>query len=409
MSTGRAIEAVTQALRAGLASLAPVTARPLDRARTGAANGPQLNLYLYDVAPNAAWRNLEPPTQAGGGAGLHPPLALDLRYLLTAYGDGDDEIAAHRLLGEAMQVLHDGAVLARAGLKGVLAEAGVHLQPDRVRLTPVHLGTDEQSRLWTAFQTNYRISVAYQVSVVLIDTLDPPAAPLPVLKRGRAPVDEQGRDEGVPAGASAGPRLDRVTVEAWRGNDSVPARTGDRLVVEGAGLTGGPVRARFDHPRLAQPIWADAAPGSTAARVLLSVPAALPAGFATLVLAVGPPEGPRITSNALPLPVAVRLGRPSVLPVPGRPGTVRVTVPSDRLLVDDQAVLLLAGGGQTAPNTRVRAGAVLSFDLPHPGAAGAVVTLRLRVDGVDSVPLPEPDPAKPLPTRFDPVQQVVLP
>src|SRR5262245_19539981 len=58
MSTGRAIEAITQTLRSLLTRVtAQVTARPPDQARD--AGGEQLNLFLYDVAPNPAWRNLE--------------------------------------------------------------------------------------------------------------------------------------------------------------------------------------------------------------------------------------------------------------------------------------------------------------------------------------------------------------
>ncbi|GAA2809426.1 DUF4255 domain-containing protein [Kitasatospora sp. CM 4170] len=409
MSTGRAIEAVTQTLRSVLGPVtALVTARPPDQARGAGASGDQLNLFLYDVAPNAAWRNLEPPARSGGG-GLHPPLALDLHYLLTAYADHQDETTAHRLLGQAMQVLHDGAVLTRAKLGGVLGDAGVHLQPERVRLTPVHLGLDEQSKLWSGFQTPYRLSVAYRASVVLIDTGRPSEAPLPVLRRGRGPLDALGRDEGVPASAgSTAPRLDRITVAAWRGNASLPARSGDQLVLDGAGLAGGPVRARFDHPRLAEPVWAAAGPGSTAEQVRVPLPGTLPAGVATVTVAVGPAAGPALTSNALPLPVAVRLGRP----VLGAAGArdVLVTVPCDRLQ-EGQSVLLLAGGDQLAPVQPARAGVAPSFRVPRPASGGARLTLRLRVDGIDSIPLadPDPDPAEPLPTVFDPAQQVVLP
>src|SRR5881296_619528 len=106
MSTGQAIEAVTLTLRNLLSSVSPnVTSRPLDRART-AGGTQQINLFLYEVVPNGALRNAELPTQRGS-SGLHPPLALDLRYLLTAYSDTDEDATAHRLLGEAMLILHD--------------------------------------------------------------------------------------------------------------------------------------------------------------------------------------------------------------------------------------------------------------------------------------------------------------
>jgi hypothetical protein len=410
MSTGRAIEAVTLALRALLQPVAPhVTARTLDQARAGGPVGHQLNIFLYDVTPNGAWRNQEPPGPAAGG-GLHPPLALDLRYLLTAYGDAADDAPAHRILGEAMSILHDNAVLARDSLKAMLAEAGVHLQPDRVRLTQVHLGSEELSRLWAAFQTNYRLSVAYQASLVLIDTGHRPAVALPVLRRGRAAVDPQGRDEGPVLVAGAGPVLDQVSVEAWRGNAALPARTGDRLVIEGQGLGATVVRARFDHPRLPGPLWAAAAPESTDRRVVVPLPDALPAGFATMAVALGTPGQDEVVtvSNSLPLPVAVRLEQ-LVRGAVGA-GKVRITVRCDRL-TDGQVVLLLGDGAQVPPVAPVLAGASLTFDLPTARPSGTPLTVRLRVDGVDSIPLPDPDPdpAKPLPRAFDQKQQVVLP
>jgi hypothetical protein len=39
-----------------------------------------------------------------------------------------------------------------------------------VRVTLQPLSLEEMSRLWSTFQTQYRLSVAYEVSVVLIDS-----------------------------------------------------------------------------------------------------------------------------------------------------------------------------------------------------------------------------------------------
>jgi hypothetical protein len=49
--------------------------------------GPSLNLFLYRVSPNPGWRNAVLPSMNAGGERLtNPPLALDVHYLLTAYG-----------------------------------------------------------------------------------------------------------------------------------------------------------------------------------------------------------------------------------------------------------------------------------------------------------------------------------
>src|SRR5438045_3368460 len=65
-----------------------VTALPPDRIpATNADEKSQLNLFLFQVAPNLSWRNVGLPSRGTNGERLtNPPLALDLRYLVTAYG-----------------------------------------------------------------------------------------------------------------------------------------------------------------------------------------------------------------------------------------------------------------------------------------------------------------------------------
>lgn len=53
-----------------------------------------------------------PPHTRSGDPGI-PPLALDLHYLLTAYGENNDDIDAHRVLGVAMRLVHEHSVLTR--------------------------------------------------------------------------------------------------------------------------------------------------------------------------------------------------------------------------------------------------------------------------------------------------------
>ena len=53
-----------------------------------------------------------------------------------------------------------------------------------MRFTPLSLSLDELSKVWSVFfQTPYLLSVAYQASVVLIETDDAPTAALPVKTR----------------------------------------------------------------------------------------------------------------------------------------------------------------------------------------------------------------------------------
>lgn len=86
MSNSMAIAAVTATLRnlldkalATEAELADaiVTAQPLDKARDATATVNQLNLFLYLISPNAAWRNQDMLGRVKSGEVASPPLALN--------------------------------------------------------------------------------------------------------------------------------------------------------------------------------------------------------------------------------------------------------------------------------------------------------------------------------------------
>src|SRR5205807_232817 len=79
-----------------------------------------------------------------------------------------------------------------------LQSTGLADQIEQIRIAPVTMNLEELSKLWTALQSNYRPSVAYQITVVLIETNRPRYSPLPVLSRG--PVDPAtNRERGVVA------------------------------------------------------------------------------------------------------------------------------------------------------------------------------------------------------------------
>ena len=60
----------------------------------------------------------------GANAGRNQPLALDLHYLLTAYGAED--LHAELLLGYAMQLLHETPVLTRQSIRTALLPSPVN-------------------------------------------------------------------------------------------------------------------------------------------------------------------------------------------------------------------------------------------------------------------------------------------
>src|SRR5207302_136942 len=83
-------------------------------------------------------------------------------------------------------VLHDHPLLSSAEISAALPNNDLAQQFERVKITPLALGVEEISKLWMVFQTQYRISAAYEVTVILIDSRTPTNAPLPVLKRSSA-------------------------------------------------------------------------------------------------------------------------------------------------------------------------------------------------------------------------------
>jgi hypothetical protein len=166
----------------------------------------QVNLFLHQVTHNAAWRNVNfPSLSANGGTRLgNPPLALNLHYLLTAYGS--DDWQAEALLGYALMMLHESPTLTRGDITAVLTAlsgtppaippmfptnpacaflsgTGIADQIELLKVVPETLNREEMAWLWTALKADYRPTFPFQVSVVLLDPAQPMGQTLPVLVR----------------------------------------------------------------------------------------------------------------------------------------------------------------------------------------------------------------------------------
>jgi Pvc16 N-terminal domain len=178
-----------------LGSSAGITAISPDLITTGATEQPQLNLFMYYVSLNPDLRNLDLPSADMQGNRLsNPPLALNLHYLISAYGS--TQFDAEILLAWAMKVFHDTPVVPSQTIQQALSALSAQQQPsaeatliaastlpeqlEHIRITPETLTTEEIYRLWTAFQAAYRPSTAFQVSVVVIQDTLPFSSNLPV-------------------------------------------------------------------------------------------------------------------------------------------------------------------------------------------------------------------------------------
>jgi hypothetical protein len=302
MSDALAIAAVTATLRDLIARAtdipgANVTTKPLDKARPDANGADQLNLFLYQTALNGAWRNMDIPQQTRPGETAQPPLALNLHYLLTAYGERDDDARGHGWLGKAMLTLHDHPVLGAAEIAAAFPESTLRLQIERVRITPQPMSLDEMSKLWTTFQTQYRISAAYEAQVVLIESLRARRTPLPVLTRGRD-------DRGVHAQPDLIPPFPTI-VDVRPPNRQASARLDDPVTIAGFHLDGESVAVRFTRSPLEPPRIAPAA--GTPEEVVVTVPndpANVPAGVYTIAVRTTRAGSPDRFTNEWPLQIA---------------------------------------------------------------------------------------------------------
>jgi hypothetical protein len=358
------------------------TTLPLHRIREQFKVENVVNVLLYRIEPNAAWRNHPLPSQTRPGESGPPPLAINLGYLITAYGEEDREEVGHFILAQAMRVLHDHPFVTRDRLKTALEAAHVHDQLENVKITPHTLNVEELSKLWTVFQTQYRLSAAYEVTVVLIDSRVPLKSALPVLKRGPD-------DRGVDAVASAPPLL--ASAVPASGFPSV--RLGEELVVSGERLDGTGLKARVRHPLLANPIDLDVTPVS-ASTIRLTIPdasvagtaAKWPAGLYSLSLLVTNPSGTSWTTNDVPFALAPSI---TVAPLTHAAGTFAVTVEARPQIRAAQTAVILWDGTQIIPHTPTTAAGddsptVVTFDIT---AAIGLHRVRLRVGGVDSIPI----------------------
>jgi hypothetical protein len=134
----------------------------------------QMSLWLYQVLPNEHLRNpsfvrkADPPAR-DDDVQFYPPLVLNLFYLLTPSiqadgGGANDQIADQRLLGRAMQIFHDQAVLRMDSRQN----PG---QADELHLSLATRTIEEIAEVWEAMQQPYRLSVCYEVRVVRIESL----------------------------------------------------------------------------------------------------------------------------------------------------------------------------------------------------------------------------------------------
>lgn len=202
MADYRAIAGVSRTLQALLRDRmeqedVDVTLAPPDVKLEGTKSERRVNLYLFQVIENAALKNQEVPTQGHPGRYGHPPLSLDLLYLMTAHRTTenveDADLVCQELLGDAMRVLHDQAIVTDKAMTKrtddvvagypILDQSLLH-QFEKIRISLEPAPLEDMTKIWSALPAaNFRRGVVYRVSVVQIEGRAARHIALPVQKR----------------------------------------------------------------------------------------------------------------------------------------------------------------------------------------------------------------------------------
>jgi uncharacterized protein DUF4255/IPT/TIG domain-containing protein len=198
-----------------------VTTLPPDDDRVSTDNG--LNLFLYKISESPFARNMNwRGDRSNPKPGDHPPLAVCLHYLVTAYSkktdSARDDITAHQLLGNAMAVLHEYPVLNDVHDGDFDADVDAQFAPElrnsfeKVKITPLPIAMEEFSKIWTGLSKAYRLSVAYEVSMIEMGPLTTPAPPAPRVQATSVQMQTMGPPQIASVQPAQGPVQTQVTI-----------------------------------------------------------------------------------------------------------------------------------------------------------------------------------------------------
>lgn len=126
-------------------------------------NKPLIHLYLYRVEQNPFFNTADwirpSPTEL-----KHPPVGINLFYLITPYGQGQSQVQV--TLGEIIRVFHETPIIPPTAFDPSLADT-----TEELRVVPHTLSLEAMTELWRSFEKrSYRLSLTYEASVALIDS-----------------------------------------------------------------------------------------------------------------------------------------------------------------------------------------------------------------------------------------------
>ena len=384
-----AIYEVTRALRMLLHSqLTLVSANAVVTLLPPGDNLPEVsgvNLYLYRVTESPFTRNRPWPGDRATAASIHPPLGLQLHYLLTPLGVRPDDTSqnqgddAHTMLGVAMRTLQQHPVVNLVHIAGFDADA---VLPDflldsfeqiKVTLSPATI--EDLSKIWASINRPYRLSVAYEVSLVQITPTSPPSAGAGIVLTTGVDVRTFGPPQLLALVPEAG-AIGRLT--------SGGTLIGNTLRIDGVGLT---LPGLTPAVRIAgRPAIVQATPPPTPASLTVALPDDVDAG---------PGVDVRVTlggRTGAPLRFVVSPWLERIEPIrtaldPALPGDLVVTARGDGFTSAPQAVRF-AGPGAATDVTAFQGGGTgteARVSIPTTLPNGTYEVRVVLADGVRSV------------------------
>src|SRR6185312_15014126 len=348
---------------------------------------PLVNIFLYQITPNAAYRNADLPTRRSDGSlAQRPQAAYDLHYLFTFHGD-DTQLQPQLLLGAVVTALHAQPLLSTDNINNAvktfssLTGSGLENQVERIKFTPTALSLEEFSKLWSVFfQVEYCLSAAFQASVVLLESNDTPETAPPVLTRNVYTLPFQV------------PNISQIVAQSGV-ND--PITTLSTLQIQGQHLRSPGVLLLIENQEFAPTAVTDTQltlPASATSLALTQLHAGIKGVQVLQKLMLGNDTTPQhrgFESNIAPFVLRPRITNASAIAAPTPPGGTNVTLTlAPNIGVGQRAVLFLnnftTGAAYTSLPT-ISAADSSQIVINIAGVPTGTYVVRVQVDGAESL------------------------
>lgn len=129
-----------------------------------------VGIFCYRVAVNGPQRNFRSAVSSDGVRRL-PPLPVDVHFLLTAPTKPVSTIPPLSLLGWAMRILEDRAILPASAIKSPTDSLPMLQPQESLEIVAETLPLQDQTSLWQSLQRPFRPTAAYVARMIALDSL----------------------------------------------------------------------------------------------------------------------------------------------------------------------------------------------------------------------------------------------